>query len=186
MSYIRKYQVGRNRLSMTCSRFPFEREWHIFYLRPRSENRVYVVLKNLNYEVFWPVTQSVRIWKNRQKKKIRLPLFPGYLFVYTYAHELYSIKSLPQVIHYVTCGGKPSILSGKEIEGIRQMLGLGRTITVETKFPGRERVRIASGPLEGYEGVMVNRHSKTRFGIQLTAISHTVLIDVSRSELEKL
>ncbi len=171
---------------MTCIRSSFERKWHIFYLRPRSENRVYVVLKNLNYEVFWPVTQSVRIWKNRQKKKIRLPLFPGYLFVYTYAHELYSIKSLPQVVNYVTCGGKPSILSGKEVEGIRQMLGLGRTITVETQFARGERVRIASGPLKGYEGVMVNRHSKTRFGIQLTAIAHTILIDIARSELEKI
>jgi len=163
-----------------------EKKWHVFYLRPRAENRVCRILTSLDYEVFWPVIQSVRIWKNRQKKKIKFPLFPNYLFVYTYAHELYQIKSLSQVVSYVTCGGKPSTISDQEIEGIRRMLELGRAITVETKFSKGERVRIVSGPLKGYEGVLIKQHSKTRFGIQLKAINHTILIDVTRSELEKI
>ena len=171
---------------MTCNSSSGEKRWYVFYLRPRTENRVYRILTSLDYDVFWPVIQSLRIWKNRQKKKIKLPLFPNYLFVYTYAHELYSIKRLPQVVSYVTCGGKPSTISGKEIEGIRRMLGLGRAITVETKFSRGERVRIVSGPLKGYEGVLIKQHSKTRFGIQLKAINHTIFIDVARSELEKL
>lgn len=163
-----------------------EKKWHVFYVRPRTENRVYKMLTNLNYEVFWPVIHSIRIWKNRQKKKIKLPLFPNYLFVYTYSHELYWIKSLPQVVGYVACGGKPSTISDKEIEGIRRMLGLGRTITVEAKFSRGERVLIVSGPLKGYEGVLVKQHSKTRFGIQLKSINHSVFIDIDQLELEKL
>jgi transcription antitermination factor NusG len=171
---------------MTSHSLAVERKWYVFYLRPRTENRVYRILTNLNYEVFWPVIQSVRIWKNRQKKMIKLPLFPNYLFVYSYAHELYAIKCLPQVVGYVTCDGKPSTISGNEVEGIRRMLGLGCAITVETKFSEGERVRIVSGPLKGYEGVLVKQHSKTRFGIQLMAIDHAVFIDAARSELEKL
>ena len=185
MAYIRKYKVGKNQLSMTCNRIAGEKKWHIFYLRPRTENRVYRILTNLNYEVFWPVIQSQRIWKNRQKKKIKLPLFPNYLFVYTYAYELYSIKCLSQVVGCVTCDGKPSTLSDQEVEVIRQMLGLGREITVETKFSKGERVRIVSGPLTGYEGVLVKQHSKTRFCIQFKAINHTIFIDIDQLELEK-
>jgi len=186
LSYARKYKVGKNQLSMTCNSSASEKKWHIFYLRPRAENRVYRTLTNLNYEVFWPVIQSIRIWKNRQRKKIKLPLFPNYLFVYTYAHELYWIKCLPQVVSYVSCGGKPSTLSDKEVEGIRRMLGLGREIIVETKFSKGERVRIVSGPLKGYEGVLVKQHSKTRFGIQFKAINHTIFIDIDQLDLEKL
>ena len=163
-----------------------EREWHIFYLRPRAEKLVYKILTNLNYEVFWPVIQSMRIWKNRQKKKIELPLFPNYLFVYAYAHELHAIRSVPKVVTYVCCGGKPSTISKIEIEGIKRMLGLERAITVEAKFYKGERVRIVSGPLMGYEGVLVKQRSKTRFGIQLKAINHAVFIDISLSDLEKL
>jgi transcription antitermination factor NusG len=171
---------------MTSNSSAGEKKWHVFYLRPRTENLVCRTLTNLNYEVFCPVIQSIRIWKNRQKKKIKFPLFPNYLFVYTYAHELYPIKCLPQVVGYVTFGGKPSTISDKEIEGIRRMLILGRAITVETKFSKGERVRIVSGPLTGYEGVLVKQSSQTRFGIQLKAINHAIFVDIVQSDLEKL
>jgi len=186
MPDISNYKGDRSRLSQAEKRPAGEKKWHVFYLRPRAENLVYRILTNLNYEVFWPVIHSIRIWKNRQKKKIRLPLFPNYLFVYSHVHELYSIKCLPQVVNYVACGGKPSTLSEREVEGIRRMLGLGREITVETKFSKGERVRILSGPLKGYEGVLIEQHSKTRFGIQLKAINHAVFIDIDQLELEKL
>lgn len=171
---------------MTCNNFAGERKWHVFYLRPRTESLVCRTLTNLNYEVFCPMIQSIRIWKNRQKKKIRFPLFPNYLFVYTYAHELYFIKRLPQVVSYVTFEGKPATISEKEIEGIRRMLGLGRAITIETKFSKGEHVRIVSGPLKGHEGMLVKQRSKSRFVIQLKAINHSLLIDITLMELEKL
>jgi transcription antitermination factor NusG len=171
---------------MTCNRSAGGKKWYVFYLRPRTENRVYGTLTKLGYEVFLPLIDTIRIWKNRQKKKILLPLFPNYLFVYAYAHELYAIKRLPYVVTYLACGGKPSTLSVSEIEGIRQMLGLGYPITVETKFSKGEFVRIASGPLKGYEGTLVRQHSKTRFGIQLKAINHAVFIDAGQLELKKL
>jgi transcription antitermination factor NusG len=66
------------------------------------------------------------------------------------------------------------------------MLGLGCEIIVETKISIGERVRILSGPLKGYEGVLIEQHSRTRFGIQLKAINHAVFIDTDQLELEKL
>ncbi len=186
LTYLRKYKVGKSQLSMTFGSYAGERKWYVFYLRPRTESLVYKTLANLNYEVFYPVVQSTRIWKNRQKKTITSPLFPSYLFVYSYAHELYSIKCLPQVVGYVTFEGKPSTISEKEIEGIRRMLGLGCAITVEAKFLKGERVRIISGPLIGYEGILVKQYGKSRFSIRLKAINHSVLIDIALLELEKL
>ena len=182
----RKDEGYKTRFSQAEKSPAGEKKWHVFYLRPRAENRVHRILMNLNYEVFWPVIHSIRVWKNRQKKKIRLPLFPNYLFVYTHAHELYAIKRLPHVVGYVACGGKPSTISDSEIQGIRRMLGLGREITVETKFSKGERVQIVSGPLKGYEGVLIEQYSKTRFGIHLKAINHAVFIDIDQMELEKL
>lgn len=186
MPYSRKHKVIGNLLNMTSNNLAGERKWHVFYLRPRTENLVVRMLTSLNYEVFWPVIHSIRIWKNRQKKKIGFPLFPNYLFVFTYTHELYFIKRLPQVVSCVTFEGKPATISGKEIEGIRLMLGLGCSLTVETKFHKGEHVRIVSGPLKGQEGVLIKQRSKSRFGIQLKAINHSVLIDITLSELEKL
>lgn len=176
----------KNQFSLTGSNNGAEKRWHVFYLRPRTESIVCKLLTHLNYEVFCPVIQSVRIWKNRQKQKIKHPLFPNYLFVYTHAHELYAIKRLPNVVTYVTFGGSPSTVSEKEIEGIRRMLGMECNITVEPKFSTGECVRIVTGPLAGFEGILVKQHSKTRFGIQLRSISHSIFVDVLLSDLEKL
>ena len=162
-----------------------QKKWHIFYLRPRTEKLVCRDLTGLNYEVFFPVVPSIRVWKNRQKKKVELPLFPNYLFVYTFEHELYDIKRLPRVVTFVSHGGRPSTLSVKEIEAVKRMLGLEAAISVETKFCKGELVRIISGPLAGYEGVLVRQNGKNRFGIQLEAIHHTVFIDIGGSALEK-
>jgi len=162
-----------------------EKKWFIFYLRPRSEKLVYNLLRNLSYEVFFPTVRSLRVWKNRQKKKISLPLFPNYLFVYTHEHELYNIRCQPRVASCVTCDGRPATISGRDIAGVKRMLGMDRTVSVESVFSKGESVRIVSGPLAGYEGVLIQQNGRTRFGIRLEAISHTVLIDISRSALEK-
>lgn len=186
MSHNKNHRAGKNQFSLSGASPSGEKKWHVFYLRPRTESIVCQLLTNLNYEVFCPVIQSVRIWKNRQKRKVRLPLFPNYLFVYTRDHELYAIKRLPHVVSCVTFGGSPSTVSDKEIEGIRRMLGMECTITVEPRFSKGERVRIVAGPLAGFEGVLVKQHSKTRFGIQLRSISHSIFVDVLLSDLEKL
>ena len=177
---------GKDRFAPVTKTPVREKKWYVFYLRPHSEKVVYRTLTNLDYEVFFPTITSLRVWRNRQKKKIRLPLFPNYLFLYTYEHLLYTIRNLPKVVSFVASGGRPLAVSGKEIEGIKRMLGMNKTILVETTFSKGEHVRILSGPLMGYEGVLVKQQGKTRFGIQLKAINHTIFIDITLSELEKL
>ncbi len=162
-----------------------EKKWFIFYLRPRSEKLVDHLLRDLNYDVFFPTVRSLRVWKNRQKKRITLPLFPNYLFVYTYEHELYNIRRQPRVVTFISCDGKPATISGQDIAGVKRMLGLDKTITVETRFTKGESVRTVSGPLAGYEGVLVQKNGRPRLGIRLEAINYTVLVDISRSALEK-
>jgi transcription antitermination factor NusG len=186
LTHYRKYEAGKSQLNLAGNNSAGEKKWYVFYLRHRTEKRVCEVLIRLGYEVFLPVISTVRIWKNRQKRKILLPLFPGYLFVYTHAHELYPIRQIPHVVFYVASGGKPSTVSEKEIEEIRQVLGVQCPVTIERRFFKGERVRIMSGPLVGYEGTLVRQHSKTRFGIRLKAINYTVLIDTAQLELEKL
>lgn len=183
----------QNNRTLTQGKDPFfsgrtdagEKKWYIFYLRPRSEKMVYKQLTHLGYELFLPMTQTLKVWKNRQKKKVELPLFPGYIFVYTFEHELYRIRGLPKVVTCVSGGGKPATITDKEIEGIRRMLGLERPVTVETNFRKGEQVRIVSGPLTGYCGVLCRQNGKTRFGIRLEAINHTVFIDIRHSAVEK-
>ena len=163
-----------------------ELNWYIFYTCPRAEKIVLHELLNRNYEVFLPTTKILRIWKNRQKRWINLVLFPNYIFVKTLQCELYNITKLSKVVTYIQCAGKPSVISLKEVEGIRKMLCLEQEISVESKFYQGNRVRIICGPLIGHEGILIKQKGKTRFGIQLKEINHTVLIDIDVRVLEKV
>lgn len=162
-----------------------EPKWYIFYTCPRAEKVVEQELLKRNYDVFLPKMKTFKVWKNRQKKVVDQVLFPNYIFIKTFPFELYRITQTPKIVSCITCSGEPSIITTKEVEGIKEMLNLSNEIIVESSFIKGENVRIVSGPLIGYEGVLVKQKGKTRFGLQVKNINQTILVDISTSVLEK-
>jgi transcription antitermination factor NusG len=159
--------------------------WYVFYTAPRAEKIAHRELSMKGYDAFLPMTKTVRVWNNRQKKIVDQVLFPSYIFVNTEESCLHKICRLPKITTFIHCGGKPSTINYKCIEGIKKMLNLNQEISIEPNFNEGENVRIISGPLAGYEGILLRQQSKTKFGIQLKAINQTVFIDVCTSLVEK-
>jgi len=58
------------------------KKWYAIYTRSRHEEKVYTGLRNKDFEVFLPKAET---WSRRKdrRKKILLPLFPGYVFVHS-------------------------------------------------------------------------------------------------------
>ncbi|MEN8906727.1 MAG: UpxY family transcription antiterminator [Clostridiales bacterium] len=162
-----------------------KKNWYVFYTAPRAEKVIKQELEFRSYEVFLPITKTLHIWKNRQKKMVDKVLFPSYIFVNTEESYLHKICQTPKIMTFIHCGGKPSKINFNCIEGIKQMLNLEQEVSVEPNFNEGEEVRIIYGPLAGYEGILVKQKSKTRFGIQLQEINQTVFIDVCTSVMEK-
>ena len=162
-----------------------KKNWYVFYTAPRSEKVAQRELSSKGYEVFLPIAKSLRIWNNRQKKIIDQVLFPSYIFVKTEESYLPKICQSSKISTFIHCGGKPSKINYKCIEGIKRMLNSDQEISIEYNFTEGENVRLISGPLAGYEGILLKRQSGTRFGIQLKEINRTVFIDVSESLVEK-
>ena len=86
----------------------------------------------------------------------------------------------PRVATYISCDRKPATILGQNLARFKRILGPEKTITVETRFTKGESVRTVSGPLAEYEGVLVQKNGRPRFGIRLEAINYTVLVDISR------
>jgi len=161
------------------------KNWYVFYTAPRAEKVIQQDLSFQGYEVFLPITKTLRTWKNRQKKMVDQVLFPSYIFVHTEERHLHKICQLPKVTTFVHCGGKPSKINFECIDGIKRMLNLEQEVSVEPNFSEGECVRVIYGPLSGFEGILVRQKSKTRFGIQLKEINQTVFIDICTSCIEK-
>jgi hypothetical protein len=54
--------------------------WCFLYTRHQHEKAVAEMLSAKSFEVFLPLYESIRRWKDRTKM-LTLPLFPGYVFV---------------------------------------------------------------------------------------------------------
>lgn len=163
-----------------------EMNWYVFYTYPKAEKVVHDDLIKRKYEVYLPLTSSLRLWKNGQKKLIEIPLFPNYIFVKLRPYELHIVLKVPKVVTYISCGNKPSIMQPKEIETIKTVLSLGLEVSVEGKYFEGDKVRIKSGPFVGNEGVLIKQTGKTRFGILLHGIKYSIIIDMCKSHIESI
>ncbi|MFW5852001.1 MAG: UpxY family transcription antiterminator [Bacteroidota bacterium] len=160
--------------------------WYILYTKSKSEKVVFKELIMQEYDVFLPTIEEIRIWKNRQKKIIEKVLFPSYLFVKTYEYKLPEIIQTRNVVTYVNCCGKPSVVSDTDIQNIKKMIGTKQDVSASSEFFVGQKVRVTSGALAGNKGILINQKGKTRFGIKINDINQVVSIEVDESILQKL
>jgi transcription antitermination factor NusG len=159
--------------------------WYVFYLCPRAEKKVRDLLIMNGYMTFLPTIKTRSIWKNRQKKVIEIPAFPGYIFIYIAENELYNIVRMPRIVTFVHVAGKPSTLSNDEIERLQQIFELGENISIENQLLIGDKVTILAGPFADFKGTLVKRQGKWKFGIQLAEINFSVLIDINTTKITK-
>src|SRR6266566_3595754 len=102
-----------------------EPHWYAAYTSANHEKRVAIQLGQRSVEHFLPTYESVRRWKDR-RKKLELPLFPGYVFVRMALRQRLRVLQIPGVACLVGFGGQPAALATEEIEALR--MGLARGI----------------------------------------------------------
>lgn len=143
-------------------------------------------LLNRNFDVFLPMTKTIKVWKNRQKKWIEQALFPNYLFLKTCLSELYYIRQIPKTVKCLYYEGNPCILTSKEIEDIKGIINSGKEINLHTNYLKGNRIRIVRGRLLGFDGILIEQKGRSRFGVQLKGMSCAILVDIHENELEKI
>jgi|ERR1039458_5276734 hypothetical protein len=72
-----------------------DRKWCAVFTVPQNEKAVVRHLALREVESFLPTYETVRVWKNWQRVKTLLPLFPTYLFVHISSRERVRVYSLP-------------------------------------------------------------------------------------------
>lgn len=160
-----------------------EARWYALYTCPRHEKIVQQQLNGKAIECYLPLYQTLRRWNDR-KALIDFPLFPGYLFVRIPLSTRLRVLTVPGVVRIVSFNGKPASLSDEEIRTLKASAGLHAAEPYPYLAAGK-RVRVASGPLKGLEGVVVRRKNKLRAVVSIHSImqSYAVELDVADAEL---
>jgi transcriptional antiterminator NusG len=162
--------------------------WYAIYTRSRHEHRVYDRLSEKKIEAFLPLIER---WSRRRdrKKSIRVPLFPGYLFVRTqmdqYAH--YEILKTRSVVRILCSSGIPAPIPDEQIHGIQILMKNNIVITPCQYLKAGERVRVVNGPLVGIEGILIKiKPNKNRLVLSVDLIKESVSVELDELDVEPI
>lgn len=160
-----------------------ERRWYAVFTVPQNEKSVARHLNLRDVESFLPTYETVRVWKNRQRIKAELALFPSYLFVHVNRGERVKVLQSPGVLHIVGNSRQPLPLEDAEI-GFLRLASHGRKVEPYKDLVVGERVRVKTGVLQGIEGTLVRKDSCLRFVLTMNLINQHAAIEVDADTLE--
>ena len=178
-----------NMTNVTTAQLPCEeqdpRRWFAVVTTPQHEKAAFRHLDFGGIETFLPTYESTRVWKNRQKVKVELPLFPTYLFVRIDRGERARVLCTPGVRQLVGNSREPLSLPDREIEFLRTSL-LERKAEPYAGLIEGQRVRVKSGAMRGVEGWLVRKSSEFRFVLTVQLIHRHVALEVDAATLEPI
>ena len=151
--------------------------WFAVYTRHQHEKSVSEMLEAKGFEVFLPLYESIRKWKDR-RKLLSLPLFPGYVFVRGVMERRLPILTTPGVHMIISRGERIATIPDEELDAIRR--------TVEGRFRVEphpflrcgERVRVVRGSLEGVEGVLTRKKNFYRLILSVEMLAQSVSVEI--------
>jgi transcription antitermination factor NusG len=158
-------------------------QWYAIHTRSRHEKTVAEQLLGRSVDHFLPLYETVRKWKNG-RFKVRLPLFPGYLFVRILLKDRLQVVQVPGVVGLVGFSGVPAPLPPAEIETIRDALEKGVHAEPHPYLKVGSRVRIKAGPLGGLNGILLRKKGQLRVVVSVDLIMRSIATDVDVSEVE--
>lgn len=159
-------------------------QWFAFYCKSRSEKRVLELLLRDKYEVYLPLKTEMRQWSDR-KKKVKLPLLPGYIFVRCTKTDVQQIVKCPNVLAIVKNLNDYAIISEPEINRLRVVADGGYEVMESCPdFSKGDSVLINSGVFKGCEAIISDKAKSARVCVHLASIDVNFTLVVHQSQLE--
>jgi len=172
-------------LQVSLPRSDHESSWCALYTRHQHEKVVADALSNKGFEVFLPVYDSARLWKDR-KKIISLPLFPCYVFLRGWRDRRLPIVSTPGV-HMILCNGDHvAMISDLDIQSVRKMVEGPDRVEPFPFLRCGQRVRVKRGSLEGVEGILVRKKNHFRLVLSVELLAQSVSVEIDANNIESL
>jgi transcription antitermination factor NusG len=157
-------------------------QWCVAYTSANHEKRVAEQLVQRSVEHFLPTYESVRLWKDR-RKKLQLPLFPGYVFVCLSLCERIKVLQVPGVAYLVGFNGQPAVVADQEIEALRRSTAAHLGVQPHPYLKVGQRVKIQRGILAGVEGILVRKKNALRVVLSIELIKRSVSIEVDANDI---
>ena len=157
--------------------------WWALYVRHQHEKAVADVLVAKGLEVFLPLYESLRRWKDREKL-LSLPLFPGYVFVRGGPERRLQVVTTPGVHMILSRGDQCATIPETDIRAIRLALAKPEEVEPHPHLECGQRVRVKEGPLAGVEGILVRKKSLYRLVLSVDMLGQSAAVNIDAAAVE--
>jgi len=132
---------------------------------------------------FLPIREVVNRWKDR-KKKVLLPLFPGYLFINSDLNNKIDVLRTKGVVRILGVNGNPYPLPDGQIDNIKKLLSSGLEYDPYKYYVRGKEVVVISGPLQGARGKIIEKRGNYRLILSVDLIQRAVSVEVDIDDVE--
>lgn len=161
--------------------------WFALHTKSRFENVVYEALTKKSVEVFLPKI-TVKSRRRDRHKMIRVPLFPGYLFVSTDLSPYHHVEILKTTGAVRLIGNirGPVPIADDTIDSLKIMVSADGDVITGTRFKKGDRVMVINGPFAGVTGVFSSYRGQGRVIVNIEALGQFAAVNVDIADVEKL
>jgi transcriptional antiterminator NusG len=162
--------------------------WYAIHARSRHETVVFEGLRKKLIEVFLPKVQIMSRRKDR-RKRILVPLLPGYLFVHTdmNPYHYWDIIKTYGVVRIIGIEGKPVPVKDEEILSLQILNGTDRTVRNQAYMNEGDKIMIMEGALRGLTGFYVRHKDKSdKVVITIELLQRSLAVEIENWRVEKV
>ncbi len=159
--------------------------WYVLHTRSRFENVVSEGLSKKAFDAFLPKVQ-VRSRRRDRRMLIRVPLFPGYVFVKTDLNPYRHLEILKTVGAVRLIGNRQGPIAVPEdtVMSIRIMVSGDQPVITGNRFRKGDRVIVVRGPFEGVTGTFVRYRGRGRVVVNVEALGQWAAVEVDEDDVE--
>ncbi len=161
------------------------RSWYVLHTKSRFENVVNEGLLGKEKEVYLPKL-LVRSKRRDRKAMIRVPLFPGYLFVKTdlNPHDHLDILKTVGAVRLIGDKSGPIPVPDNTIDSLKIMVDADQMVATGNRFKEGDRVIVVNGPFTGVSGIFVRYKGGGRVVVNIDALGQSASVEVGEEDVE--
>jgi len=159
--------------------------WYVLHTRSRFENVVNEGLIKKSFEVFLPKMQ-VKSRRRDRKLMIRVPVFPGYIFVKSdlMPREHIEIVKTTGAVRLVGTKSGPVPVPAETIDSLKILVDTDAPIKTGSRLAKGDKVMVVHGVFTGVVGTFMRYRGVGRVVINVDTLGQTASVEVDVDDVE--
>ncbi len=165
---------------------PSAESWYALYVQVNHEKEVIKRLEQKDVSCFLPLMEA---WSKRRdrRKKIQLPMFPGYVFVNVILDSSanLTIVKTPGALSLLHNSEGPLSIPSYQIVNLKTLIVSAQSLQIHSYLKEGDWVRVMRGPLAGCVGILKRTDPKRgRLVVSVDIIKQSVSVELDLEDVE--